>query len=407
MRIHPLLLLGLGASLLCFAPAPSVAQKVPKRPKLAASSDTNSAQAYFRLGLDVMERNAKEAAAALYWATRLEPGWAEALYARRVAELRADPRAMVGIFKGDERTQRRKETLQRDSLLIRAWAINPFLPPSLDPPMIRHVLREVVEREIRRSDPTLRPEDFRNEIQYEINRMLAGETSLPTRAWIAYGEGRYPEALGMYERLLRGEHKNPFLHDDRATMFFLTGDFSGAEQELSHALTDLRDRDRTPQVVYQSKAVLVMKRAIALARLERLDEARAALHEALVEDLAFYPAHLILGNIALAEEDTTGALREYQLAAELAPGEPLPRIQYSELLLATQAPREAIAILTDLVEREPYFARGHRLLGDAHLLLDQGTLARAAYTAFLQRAAADDPGRNDVEQRLHRAEGST
>lgn len=407
MRSHVAWLVVLWFSL---APGPSVpslaAQDAPKRPRLGAGADTNSAELYYRHGLKVLETGPKEAAAAFYWATRLEPGWAEALYARRVAEIRADSRGMVRWFRGDARASRTRDAVRRDSLLIRAWAINPFLSPALDPGLIRHALREGIEAEIRRSDPSLRSEEFQNEITFAIRQVLASDASLATRAWIAFGEGRYPDALTMYARLLEGKHSNPFLHDDRATVLFLTGDFAGAEAELSHAIADLQEQKKTTNAIYQSKAMLAMKKAMALARSEKIEEAKVAVQEALVEDLAFYPAHLILGNIALLEADTALALREYQMAAELVPGEPQPQIQYATLLLATGQPKEAAVVLTSLTSREPLFAAGHRMLGECYRQLGNAAMARVSYAAFLSHAALGDPAREDVDRQLRQIDGA-
>jgi tetratricopeptide (TPR) repeat protein len=47
-------------------------EKVPKRPRLAADADTNSSLAYYTAGVTALSRDPEKAAAAFYWATRLE-----------------------------------------------------------------------------------------------------------------------------------------------------------------------------------------------------------------------------------------------------------------------------------------------------------------------------------------------
>jgi hypothetical protein len=66
-------------------PAALAAQhdKEPRRPKLPAGADTNSARTYYDFALGQLRSSPDKAADALYWATRLEPMWADAFYARR------------------------------------------------------------------------------------------------------------------------------------------------------------------------------------------------------------------------------------------------------------------------------------------------------------------------------------
>jgi hypothetical protein len=56
------------------------AKNEPKRPRLAAGADTNDARAYYDHGLAKIERDPAEAADAFYWATRINPGVADAYY---------------------------------------------------------------------------------------------------------------------------------------------------------------------------------------------------------------------------------------------------------------------------------------------------------------------------------------
>ena len=64
---------------------------VPARPALWAGADTNSPGAYYMMGVQQLERDARTAAAAFFWAERLNPGLPDALYGRYVALLITDP----------------------------------------------------------------------------------------------------------------------------------------------------------------------------------------------------------------------------------------------------------------------------------------------------------------------------
>ena len=85
------------------APWLAAAQSRPdvKRPRLDSGADTNDARAYYDRGVYLLERDPETAANAFFWATRLEPGWAEALYARRIAGLMANQNLLIGYMRGD------------------------------------------------------------------------------------------------------------------------------------------------------------------------------------------------------------------------------------------------------------------------------------------------------------------
>src|SRR5260370_9990844 len=98
--------LALPFALLClFASAtPSAAQKEPRRPKLPAGADTNNAFAYYDFALALLKEDPEKSADALYWAARINPTWADAFYARRVALLLSDKSRLLRYFNGDRRT---------------------------------------------------------------------------------------------------------------------------------------------------------------------------------------------------------------------------------------------------------------------------------------------------------------
>ena len=97
----------LAASVISFTPSSLEAQHLgpqPPRPKNAVA-DTNDARAYFDYGVEVFETEPNAAASAFYWAARIDPGMADALYARRAAVLMSDPglRAVRGSERGPGR----------------------------------------------------------------------------------------------------------------------------------------------------------------------------------------------------------------------------------------------------------------------------------------------------------------
>ena len=72
------------------------AQNVPARPPLDGA-DTNHAAAYYQYGLSVLAQDPFKAADAFYWASRIDPTWAQPLYAGRIAYLMgADDHFVIG-----------------------------------------------------------------------------------------------------------------------------------------------------------------------------------------------------------------------------------------------------------------------------------------------------------------------
>ena len=113
--------------------APLAAQRLGKpvaRPKLRDVPDTNDAQAYFDAGVRVFRDDPAAAADAFYWAARINPGWGDPLYGRRVALLAQKRNLMQAVMTGNRRS--RPELLALDTLQARALMLNPFLYRRLD-----------------------------------------------------------------------------------------------------------------------------------------------------------------------------------------------------------------------------------------------------------------------------------
>jgi Tfp pilus assembly protein PilF len=116
--------------------------------------------------------------------------------------------------------------------------------------------------------------------------------------------------------------------------------------------------------------------------------ARDAYGRALVENLAFYPGHTALARLAMAAGDTVTALKEYDLAVQLAPDRADIRYVYGVLLMTRQAFEEAAEQFRLAVEADPYFVKPYFPL--AYLREGQGkdSLAIAYYTQFIALAPA-------------------
>ncbi|HEY9229887.1 MAG TPA: tetratricopeptide repeat protein, partial [Gemmatimonadaceae bacterium] len=190
----------------------SAQQKEPKRPKLNAQADTNDAHAYYAFALQRLKDDPEKAADALYWSTRLEPSWADAYYARRVALLLIDRSMLSRYWGGDRRTVESKEVKRIDSLFYQSLTINPFVSQTLERQLFEAIADEIAGRYERAGAGSS------TEVRYAIDQ--ATRTWGPAfRAWLAYGEGRYADALALYAQAIKEDKRNGPLHADRGRIF--------------------------------------------------------------------------------------------------------------------------------------------------------------------------------------------
>src|SRR5258705_6969610 len=136
----------LATALLLAVPTALAAQRLgpaEERPRLRDVVDTNDAQAYYDLGLSLFERDAKTAAAAFYWAARINPSWGEPLYARRAALLMNNRGMLRRMFDGGRRDYYADPDFRRlDSLQFRALMLSPFLYRRLDYALFASYVRQ-------------------------------------------------------------------------------------------------------------------------------------------------------------------------------------------------------------------------------------------------------------------------
>jgi tetratricopeptide (TPR) repeat protein len=369
---------------------------VPARPALWAGADTNSANVYYLWGLQHVEREPVQAAAAFYWAERLHPGWPDALYGRRMALLMTNAQRLVDYVEGKHYLDRDAEMLAIDSLALRASQRAPFLYTALERPYWELYFRTSYRDMIRRRTGV----DNSADAEYLMRLTLANQGP-GLRAWNDYASGRFPLAAQEYEQALRGDPRSFSLRVQMGHARYLAGDHKGAATAIAEAISQWRDNDRREVVrLYESKAVLEFSRAVALEDAGDTTAAREAFSRALEEDLAFWPVHRRLAEKALESGDTTTAHAEMALAVELAPAEADLRYDHGMMLIVGRKPLEGVAELAKAIELDPYFAEPHYVLA---LLNDQAEVTVDAvehYRHFLDRAPRDDTRRAAAEQRL-------
>jgi tetratricopeptide (TPR) repeat protein len=377
--------------------APAGAQdraREPRRPRLDAAADTNSAAAYYSHGVRVMSSRSAEAADAFYWATRIEPGMADAWYARRIAFFMARPERFGAYMERNRRTMESREVRMADSMHLRALTLNPFLRTKFDKDLFDHYMRWEVER----ANPRERVDPV--EMKYWLDNWLQSGGPA-TRAWVAYAEGRFPDALNHYANALRSSRNRSGIHADRARIFLLVGRPDSALVQMGQAVEQMRERDARDLVyLYESKALFEHSTGIILEQQGKRDQAREAYGRALQEDLSYYPAHVALATLALASGDTATALAELDLAVQIRGDDAAVRYACAQALAFAGKYPEAEEHLRSAVASEPWYAPPYALLGGVLETAGKGGEAREAYRTFLARSTRAHPLRQNVQARL-------
>ena len=397
--MHRLLLLPLAlAPLLSAAPLAGQRERVPARPRLTAAADTNSAHAYFAHGINVLEQQPHQAADAFYWAARLDPAWADPLYARRIALMMSDPRRLEGYMEGNRRIIQSPGIRQIDSLQYRALTLNPFLYRRLDRQLVKFYIRSSIKRGESMQSVSQRTDDglLDHVIESWLNTADPG-----MRGWSSYSAGRFQDALRHYASALKGSRNKSDIHADRARIFFMTGSMDSARVSMTQAVEQMRKKDQDDLVYfYESKALY--EHSIGMIHEERDDlaAARDAYARALQEDLSYYPAHTRLAMLALEEGDTTTAQGAMALAVQIRGDDPGLRYNYGLMLVVARKLDEAEEQARKAIESEPYFARPYNLLGRVLEAKGKRDEAVAQYREFLRRAPREDAQRSWVTERL-------
>jgi len=367
----------------------------PRRPKMPAGADTNSAQVYYDYGIEKLQRDPEEAANSFYWAARLNPLNADAYYARRCALLLSDKWRFQKYYEDDRRTLQSDEVKRIDSLYYYSLTINPFLYRKLDQVMFQSYLDNWAEDYARRNNVSA------NEVQYELRRWINTTASPAMRASQAYGEGRFSDALRIYADAIQDAKHKEELRALRGRLFFQLNQGDSALAELTQALADMRKADKKDLVyAYESKALMEQSIGLVYQRLGNNAAAKEAFGRALQEDLSYFPAHVQLAYMALDAKDTTTALTEMDLAVQIRGDDPTLRYIYGFSLATSGKYKEAEEQLRKAIEIDPVFPTPYAQLGEVLDKQGRGTEALAQYRTFLAIASQNDLRRKNAEERV-------
>jgi tetratricopeptide (TPR) repeat protein len=348
--------------------AQETGEKMPKRPVLPADRDSNSAAAYYFYGISVLKNDPDKAAAAFYWATRVDPTYAPAYYGQHVALLLGEPEMALTDYLTRKKGALRDPMLRRaDSLAYRALIKSPFI----DQRLYGTVLSTWLERE------------------------TGGETTVHDlgiydrrfAAWAAYTRGEFPMAASIYRETIKRSPENAELRYMLALSYLGLGRPDSARIAVQDAIRLARAVEaETPGVGWSSHSFEEYGIGILYEMGGQADSARGAFERSLLDDVAFHPAHYHLARIRLAARDTAGALDEYGQAVTLAPTDAGYLSDLGMLLLSAGRTDSATAVFLKVATLEPYYALPHYPLG---VVYEQSGFKKEAaehYAAFLRLA---------------------
>lgn len=374
--------------------------RAPDPPELP-NGDARDPGAWYAYGERLLSDAPMKAADAFHMASRLDPGWAEPLYARRLALLASDPYIFGQYLEGSRRIRATPGVRRVDSLFLRALRLNPFLHRRAEGEAVRFLLREQIRDRLNRD---MRVVDEAT-VRMAIDDYLANDASVGIRAGLAYSDGRYGDAEVLYRRLLDRYPESSYYLAELGRTLFQLGQFFEAGDYLARASDVLSRADEDRLVaVYESSAIYDHSVGMAQEALGRKDGARASYAAALREDLSYHPAHVRLAALALEEGDTATALSEMALAAQIAPADPVVRYRHGRLLAEAGRHEDAVPELRAAIELAPLYAAPHRDLALSLEALGREADAMTEHRRFLEEAAPGMPGVTPSRERVDAAE---
>lgn len=341
-----------------FGTGGSRGQNPPGRPRVGQRGDVNDWTAYFDYGAAVLRATPHLADSAFAWASHLDPSRGEPLLGRWVAFWVANLGRFQEYLAERPSTRNAPDVLRAESLYVRALERNPFVPQNL-----RIVPYDMLPGRWR-EDPG-------------------------TQGWLAYAQGDYQRAADRFARLIaRNPDRYVNIRYYRALCFIPQRRYDSAGAEMRVLITTLRRLDSTgaSSSYYESKEMI--EYGVGMLALVQGDNAgaRAAFERALQENLGFVPAHVRLGDLALARRDSAAAAGEYAQAVELAPTDGWIRWRYGAVLSSIGRSADAVAQLRQAIDLEPHYADPYLSLAGALETAGDRAGAIQALEDFLARA---------------------
>lgn len=415
-------LAALFAAIIALATTVAEAQRAPpRRPRLAEGADTNDAALYFQLANERLERNPEQAAAAFYWAARLDPMSPLTLYGQYAATLILDPAKLNKYIQREPRFMTSREARGLDSLRFKAEMIDPFYHRWLDGNiLVTYALtasrvqgdpfasggQAMSSVQGSRNDASASGR-ARNEVNTSstINRaeQYFEETDPYSRAGLYYGLNDLRDAIQYYSIALRTRNID-WIWADRARAFYELHNLDSAITNLQRALgaprrTGVMDSD-PDRHVYEDRGAWLYALGRVYEDKRDTAHARDAYERSFSENEQYYPSLIRLAALAVIQRDTAMAVGALRRVVEG------PLTQYSALAISATILSQlgkhdiAAASMRRATQLEPYASAGYMMLGKALQATNDTPGAIAAYEKFLVLAPQDDAMRAFANQAL-------
>jgi tetratricopeptide (TPR) repeat protein len=352
--------------------------------------DTNDARSYYAAGVAATYNDPADAAAAFYWASRIDPAWANPYFGRWYTLTNAaQTRATLKRMGKSNDALVPDSTLKRlDSLMILAEIHDPFVDEGLSLEAISNNAHGEIAL----------VNSLRNRMIQQVNqeRMAAGYTPLMDvrdltlqHDWqLSYADRHFDSASADLAKLIKKHPDAIELYIYRAKAQYYLQQYDSSAATLSSAVGQIDKRDTTRLLpIYISREMLTYSIAMANQQAHRDSAAKATFQQTVTENLGFYMAHLHLGSQALAARDTATAISEARIAAEIRPDDPVVQLFLGYSLVNAGRIAEGIEHLQAATTADPYFALPYYYLGQASEMTHDSAAALAAYRAYLAHAS--------------------
>jgi tetratricopeptide (TPR) repeat protein len=369
--------------------------------------DTNDARTYYDAGVASVDGNPVGAAAAFYWASRLNPSWAEPYFGRWFVLTQAAERT-AALKKSDDKKNKDlvlvpDSTLKHlDSLVILADIHDPFFDEKL-----------ALEAASGNMHGTIAlANTLRNKAINDYNREQMSEGEPPfmgfyngyklEHTWYtAYVDRHFDSASADLAKLIK---KNPDaiqLYTYRAKSQYYLKQFDSATATLSEAIAQIEKRDTTKLLpAYISREMLTYSIAMAHAQAHHDSAAKANFQLVVTQNLGFHMAHLHLASQALTAHDTATAINEAQIAAQIRPEDPVVQLFLGYALINAGHMNDGIDHLRQATTVDPYYSIPYYYLGQALEQAGNDTAAVSAYRGYLAHAARGERLRQSAQDAI-------
>ncbi len=372
--------------------------------------DTNDSRLYYSAGVAERGFNPSLASADFYWASRLDPGWADPYFARWYTLRRAPYLQTLrfvrrqGVVLEHPAASRGPQVipdsiwLRIDSLFLQASVRNPFVD--------EHLYFSDIASQIRGEVRLANSLQSRMIDQINSQRIAQGEAPVtgPRRVevqqtWLtAYAARDFASAARLLAPLIKKNRDNLELYVFRANAFFNVRQYDSCSAMLRAAMARIETKEATRTLpAYLSKELFVYAIGIAQEQGGNQQAARAAYEETVAENLGFYMAHLHIASAALTARDTVAAVTEALAATQIRPDDPVVQFYAGYTLMAAGNHGDAIEHLRAAIASDPYYALPYLYLGQALEQSSDTAAAIAGYREFLARSRRDDDRRPTVE----------